>query len=304
MTQYDVFSYGVISTSRLILIAGDFPKADLYAEMVDQYKMTGGEAANSSIALSRLGMKVKLDGNWLGDNVDERHTIDLLRQYDIDTHRLTLKDNFSGPNEIVVADKNTRTIFGNYGHTFGSVANWNDVHEEDIQNAKVVCLDPFFRAASEQVAVYCMKHKKPYVTLDCPYDSDIAKNAEVIIIAGEYRSHHYSNWDVEDLFEAYKRHCKGLIIFTFGSEKLYYGRNDGKKNTFKPFDVQAVDTAGAGDSFRSGIIYGMIKGATDLEMIEYGAAVSALVCSRFPGVLNAPDLDEVEAFLAQCSQQA
>jgi sugar/nucleoside kinase (ribokinase family) len=32
-------------------------------------------------------------------------------------------------------------------------------------------------------------------------------------------------------------------------------------------------------------------------MIEFAAAVAALVCMRFPGVLNSPSLDEVLDFM-------
>lgn len=297
MNKHDVFSYGVISTSRLIMIDGDFPKADHYAEMHSQFRMTGGEAANSSIALSQMGIATKLDGNWLGNNEDERYTIELLRGFEIDTRRLTLKDGFAGPNEVVIADKDTRTIFGNYGAILDSGNNWNDVHEEDIQDSKVICLDPFFKNASRQVASYCMKHKKPYVTVDCPYDSFIAQNAEVVIIAGEYRNHHYRDINVDDLFDDYLSRCNGLVIFTFGRENIWYGRRGGEKQFIKPYAIDAIDTAGAGDSFRSGIIYGLLKGCSDEEMIRYGSAVSALVCMRFPGVLNAPSLQEVERFM-------
>lgn len=298
MCNYDVYSYGVISTSRLIRIEGEFPKADHYAEMDSQYKMTGGEAANSSIALSRLDVRVKLDGNWLGNNADERSTLDLLKEFGIDTTRITLKDQFMGPNEVVVADPKTRTIFGNYGKVFGNGQNWNAVQEEDIKEARVICLDPFFGPDSLQVASFCKKHDKPYVTVDCPYDSNIAQNAEVVIIAGEYRSHHYRDVDVDALFDTYVNCCSGLVIFTFGGETIYYGRKGGQIHTISPYAIESIDTAGAGDSFRSGIIYGLLNGYSDEAMIRYGSAVSALVCMSFPGVMMAPTTEEVELFMA------
>ena len=299
MNVYDVFSYGVVSTSRLIMIEGDFPKANHYAEVDQQYRMVGGEAANSSIALSCLGIKVKLDGNWLGKNEYELETLKLLKAYEIDTSRLTLKEDYIGPNEIVVTDLSNRTIFGNYGKIFGNGSKWNDVCEDDIKDAKVVCLDPFFKEASDQVASISMKYTKPYVTVDCAYNSFLAQNADVVIIAGDYRSHHYQDFDIQDLFEKYLSFCKGLVIFTSGSQPILYGRNQGKLRMFEPFDVQVIDTSCAGDSFRAGIIYGMLKGCSDQEMIKYGSAVSAMVCMSFPGVLKAPCIDEVEAFIAR-----
>jgi len=67
MNIVDVYSYGMISTSTLYKLQGTYPERDGYAEFTDTYPMTGGEAANSAIVLGKLGVKVRLDGNWLGE---------------------------------------------------------------------------------------------------------------------------------------------------------------------------------------------------------------------------------------------
>ena len=67
MSDFDVYAYGVVSSSTLHLISDPFPQPEGYAEITQTFIMTGGEAANSSIVLSRLGQRVFLDGNWIGD---------------------------------------------------------------------------------------------------------------------------------------------------------------------------------------------------------------------------------------------
>jgi sugar/nucleoside kinase (ribokinase family) len=94
MKPYDVYSYGVVSSSTLYSIRGSFPEPEGYAEIDDVRHMTGGEAANSSIVLSRLGAKVKLDGNWLGGDERGRRTKALLSDYQIDTSRLPLRKGY------------------------------------------------------------------------------------------------------------------------------------------------------------------------------------------------------------------
>jgi sugar/nucleoside kinase (ribokinase family) len=73
MTSFDVYVYGVIASSTLHLLQHSFPSPDGYAEIVQTYSMTGGEALNSAIVLSRLGLRVQLDGNWLGDTTQGKH---------------------------------------------------------------------------------------------------------------------------------------------------------------------------------------------------------------------------------------
>ena len=91
MRAHDVYSYGMVSSSTLYNTAGVFPEAEGYAEIDDVQYMTGGEAANSSIVLARLGVRVKLDGNWLGDDDGGKRTKALLSEYRIDSTRLPLR---------------------------------------------------------------------------------------------------------------------------------------------------------------------------------------------------------------------
>ena len=56
MNNYDVYSFGVISSSILYLLQDHFRAKSGYAEIVEKCQNIGGEAANTSIAL-RPGVK-------------------------------------------------------------------------------------------------------------------------------------------------------------------------------------------------------------------------------------------------------
>lgn len=150
--EFDIYSFGVISSSKLYLLRDKFPQADCYSEIKEVHTMVGGEATNSSIVLSKLGLKVKIDGNWLGENADSAFVKRLLDSYDIDTSRVTVKkDGYEGVQEIVFADGKTRTIFGTYVQ-LQEGKQWNYPSKEDISKSKIVCLDPFFQDASIEAA--------------------------------------------------------------------------------------------------------------------------------------------------------
>ena len=63
------------------------------------------------------------------------------------------------------------------------------------------------------------------------------------------------------------------------------------------FRITPVDTAGAGDSFRAGMVYGLLRGWPDERAIEFSAALAASVCEVFPGVLECPTLDGLAAWM-------
>jgi sugar/nucleoside kinase (ribokinase family) len=294
-----VYLYGMISPSTLYVLRSDFefPKANEYAEIASILPSVGGEAANSAICLSKFGVATKLDGNWISLR-DAEKLFGLLEPFGIDTSRLSIRAG-GGTHEIVIADQETRTVFGNYASFHAGPKQWNDPRPEDIEQASVVCLDPFFRDESRMVAELCVKHKKPYVTLDCRYDDFLAEHAACIVISHELRNQSYPGHDHRQLFEAYQANCEGLVIFTFGSEPLWYARNGGKVETFRPYRVKAIDTTGAGDSFRGAVAYGILQNWPDERIVEFASAVAACVCLTCPHTLNAPRLDGVLEFIAQ-----
>lgn len=294
---FDVYSYGMISTSTLYRLSGKYPKPDEYAELADSHAMIGGEAANSSIVLGKLGVKVRLDGNWLGkDNQGER-TLDILNGFQIDTRRLQLQDGYRGVEEVVLADAKTRTVLGTYGRLLSGERQWDQPLPEDIQDARLVNLDPFFKEESLTVSRMCKKYHKPYVTVDCTYTDEIAVMATVVIISGEFRNSAYQGWEKEKLFAEYLQAVNGLVIFTSGESEILYGKRGEKIQRCRPFRANPVDTAGAGDSFRAGIVYGMLQGWPEDKSIRFAAALAAYICESFPGVLNCPTYEELMRFV-------
>jgi len=297
MKSYDVYSYGVVSSSTLYKIRGAFPAPEGYAEIDDVRHMTGGEAANSSIVLSRLGAQVKLDGNWLGADESGRRTKALLSDYQIDTSRLPLKKGYKGAQEVVFAAQGTRTIFGTYCRLLEDTA-WNTPQQSDITQAKVICLDPFFAQPASRVAEIAFNADIPVVTVDCQYDNPLLRHSSAIVIAESYIRENYPDADPKELFRNYQAATHGLTIFTFGDAPIWYARPDETARYAQPYSIDPADTTGGGDSFRAGIVYGFINAWNDDKMIKFAAAVAAINCTRFPGVLKSPTYEEVSAFMS------
>jgi sugar/nucleoside kinase (ribokinase family) len=261
--------------------------------------MTGGEALNSSIVLSRLGMRVMLDGNWIGDTADGRLLMERIGTYGIDTRRLKVKKQYAGVWEIVFSDEHTRTIFGNYIDLLTTTRKWNIPRKADIRRAKIVCVDPPFGAESAQAGRYAVESGIPFVSIDCAYDHELATGAEVIIISGEFRDREYPQADLQDLFDKYHQRARGMVVFTVGADNILYARKGEPVKRFQPYQVKVIDSAGAGDSFRAGVMYGLLKQWSDAETIRFASAVAAMVCASFPGVLNSPTQAEVSQFIRE-----
>lgn len=292
-----VYLYGMISPSTVYLLDQEFtfPEPNQYAEIRQSLPSVGGEAANSAIMLSKLGIRTILDGIWI-NRKHAKKVRDLLKPFDIDISRLTVKPD-GGTEEIVIADNNTRTVFGNYARFHAGKRQWNIPRERDIQQAAMVALDPYLKEESLQVAQHCVRNHIPYVTLDCRYDDYMAIHATAVIISHELRDQAYPGGDLEEIFNAYLAHCEGLVIFTFGADEIWYARHGQNLKKYTPYKIKPVDTTGAGDSFRAGIIYGLLNALDDDSTIDFASAVAACVCLSVPHALNAPGLEGVIEFM-------
>jgi len=295
MEKYDVYSYGVIASSTLYLLRDRFPARSGYAEIAKIYKNVGGEAANASIVLARLGLKVKLDGNWINPDGDADFLQDVFNENAIDISRISFQE-CQGPKEMLVVDSSSRTIFGTYSQLLEEKS-WNLPQKTDIQNAEVICLDPFFSEASFQVAQYARTLDKPIVTVDCRFDDPIFLASAVAIISEEYLRDTYPHHSISSITHEYKKSSGGTVIFTFGHKEILYGSTEEEFREFTPYEISPVDTTGAGDSFRAGIVYGILEKWPTEKTIEFASALAAMVCQSAPGVLNSPSCDQVISFI-------
>jgi len=288
------------STMYVIDDAFEYPQPNQYADIKQTLPSIGGEAINSAIILAKCGLKIKFDGCWITRS-NEKKIRDLLRPFDIDLSRLTITQDGCAE-EFVITDKSSRTVFGNYAKFHSGPKQWNSPREEDIQNARMVGLDPYFKDDALLAATLCVKNNKPYVTLDCRYDEYIARHAAAVVISHELRDQAYRDRDAQDVFEQYLTHCSGLVIFTFGSDALWYARKGQEIKKIMPYQITPVDTTGAGDSFRWAIIYGLLNNWNDETTIDFASAAAACVCLSAPHTLHAPDLNGIQLFMKNYNQ--
>lgn len=294
---HDVYSYGMIASSCLYILRNPFPLQNGYAEIQKSYPMIGGEAANSSLVLRALGVKVKIDGTWLEDSPDGLTVRNIFQKSGVDISRLIFKKNYTGAKEIIFSYKDTKTIFGTYQKLAAAKKAWNIPQKKDIAPAKVICLDPFFGRESLLVSQYARRYKIPYVTVDCKHTDLLFKKASLAIISREFQERFYHNIPPEKLFKTYQKNALGLVVFTAGNDTLLFARKNENIRTFKPYKIHPIDTTGAGDAFRAGMIYGLLKGWDDNKSIVFSSALASFICLNSPGVLNAPGYAHVKQFI-------
>ncbi|MGD0165782.1 MAG: carbohydrate kinase family protein [Gaiellaceae bacterium] len=311
----DVYLYGHVSTGVIVRLEDRYPGPDGYAEIAETLDNHCGEAAGSAIVLARLGASTVLEGNWISDTPACRATLAFLVSRGIDCSGLVVKPGYPGVNEITISDGESRTVFGRYKNLLSTTQQWEAPNLSRIAAARIVCVDPSFGDTTLAVAAAAKVAGKPLVTSDARPDSELAALAEAVAVSAELMARDYpealrSDEAREELFYQYLERCPGLVIFTAGSRPLWYGRGrsckpapglaqPGERRELAPFPVEIVDSAGAGDSFRGGLVYGLLHGWSDEQTVRFASAVAALVCTTTPGCIHPPSLEQVKAFIEQ-----
>ncbi len=292
----DVYCYGLVELSSIYTLADKFPSADGYKEVERVVEVPGGEATNAAVVLSRLGLKTKIAGTWLGEDVYNKVKTYFDKE-NVDTKSLELKKKYSGPRDMVFVSDDGRTVFGWFGKLWFQGRKWSKPKTSDIKNCRVACLDPFMHKESDDAARLCVKYGKKYVTIDEKPERYIIKHSDVVVLSGEFLQREYPGAELDKLFEEYAKKCKGLVIITSGADKITYGSSKTTKKVFKPAKVEAVDTLGAGDTFRAGISFGLLHNWDDDKTVIFASMLASMVCMSGPGVTKSPSLKELEKFI-------
>ena len=298
----DVYVYGMTVLSTIQRCASALPLSGGYAEITETYVCPGGEAMNAALLLSGLGLRTALGGPHWG--VATRSVLEsYAERHGIDVSGVTVDESFAGLRDLVLVGGDERAVLGWFGSYFSDPSRrWGEPDANAIARSRIVAIDPYFPGSSERAARLAQDAAKPYVTIDCPYEGALHRGATATVVSREYRRQRYPAAQDEALFREYASHSAGLSIFTAGNEPLRFGRAGQESEHFLPFRVNVKSTLGAGDTFRAGIVFGVLGGLDDRRCVRFAAGLAALMCTRLPIADNLPTLAEVEAFLADAQQ--
>ena len=298
--NHEVYMHGQILGTHSFLLKGDFLKPDEYSEIKAKFFLPGGETGTAATVLSSLGATVKIDGTHIGTEVAP-----LLREFykdkTVDLSSLYFDPDYEGLMDYVVIAGLVRSPMGVFQSLYedGAKRRWSMPKEQDIIDCTVAAIDPYFIEATQETAELCVKHNKPFVTIDCRHDSYLHKHCAINVVSKECTcSEQYKDKRIEEIYEPLTDNTDGLVIITRGEKEMLYGRKGQPMKRMKPFSVEVKSTLGAGDTFKAGCVYGLLHAMNDDELVRFASACSAIAISRFPLPLNPPTIEEVNSLLS------
>ncbi len=277
MPQVDVVGVGLNATDTLIPLER-FPSPGSKVHYDDRSTQPGGQVATTVVACQTWGLRTRYVGK-LGDDEAARLHLDAFRRVGAETQIVTVPGAASLQNVILIGAAGERTVICQRNDRM--ILQPTDLRREWIVNARVLHLDGHDTAAATLAAGWARAAGIPVVAdLDDIYPGieDLVATIDYLIVSQDFprRLMHETNPE-RALRGMQSRYGCRLSAATLGENGVLAW--DGKQMIHSAaFRVPAVDTTGAGDIFRAGFIYGLLREWPLDRLLDFSCAAAAMNC--------------------------
>ena len=298
---YDVAGFGLNSIDLLTVVA-EFPTSDSKQRLQRFATMPGGQIATALVAASRLGWKTRYIGSF-GDDEFGRMARASLSDAGVDVSAARTVRGATNQFAIVIVDARSgeRTVL--WDRDPGLTMQPEDVPKDAVTSGRMLIVDCHETAAAAQAARYAREAGVPTV-IDVekvrPGIGDLLQQIDAIIAAKDFPSALTGYEDPARAIEALAREFGAqLVCVTLGDDGSLAWCN-GRLIRTPAFQVDCVDSTGAGDVFRGAFIAACLhEPRGDIEdVLRYANAAAALNCRALGARAGVPRADEVEQLVA------
>jgi sulfofructose kinase len=276
----------------------EFPARPTKIRALEHLEAGGGMAANAAATIARLGGKVEL---WsrVGDDDNGVKIRRSLAAAGVDTRYVqAFEDNRSSTSVILVDSRGERLIVGSRDVNMPSATHWLPL--ERIEGAGAVLADLRWLEAARVVFEAARKAGVPTV-LDADLGgrealSELLALTDYAIFSEQALEEFAAEEAIEDRLRRVAALGPRHAGVTLGPRGYMWLDGTGVER-FPAFDVEVVDTTGAGDAFHGAFTLGVADGRAIRDIVRRASAAAALKCTRLGGRAGLPTIDELAAFL-------
>lgn len=298
MTQ--ILAIGIVVLDDILPIPAPLvPGAKHRATGIDT--VVGGNAANAALAVARLGGTARLIAR-IGDDEAGQNLLGRLAASGIDTSlSRVIAGSATSRSAVIIEPGGARTIINHLDPNLPDSPDWlPDALPAGIRGVlgdtrwETGARRLFQRARAAGIAAVFDGDRKPV-------DSDLVGLATHAIFSEQGLAELAGTEDPGEGLRHIGSHSDAFVAVTAGGDGVY-SFEQGAIRHHPAFQVEAVDTLGAGDVWHGAFALALGEGMTNDRAIRFASAVAAIKCTRRGGSTGSPRRDEVERFLEQHPQ--
>ncbi len=299
----DVVGIGLCTFDIMVRLP-ELPTWDHPVRMDEVLFDGGGPCGTALCAASKLGAKVSLIGT-AGNDWFAEYKLKTLTDHGVDISQILYRD--AKENQLVcvnVDEKTGERIFNLSKDFYKYPVQIDELDRDFMTSAEFLLLDGHYLKASTQAARW-MQASGKRVILDGGKTSareldeqkhTLVQLTDVLICGSGFLEALTGETELQAAGKAALAYGPEIVVvtqgekgsFTFIKEKVFHT---------PAFNVNVIDTTGAGDVFHGAYLYGLLKGWDPETTATFSSAVSAIECTFLGGRSGIPDFNQVKAFL-------
>ncbi len=298
---FDVVGFGTNAVDHLIRVP-EIPELGGKTEFTDYSIMPGGEVASTMVGLKRLGATVAYAGRFGADREGEIGLRSLIEE-SVDTEFAETIGNARTQVAFIAIDERSgeRTILWQRDAALAYTA--DEAPTPAAARCRILHMTPHDTAACIEMATAARQHGV-IVSLDIDnVFEDVERllpKVDICIASAEFPGKLTGILDtgiaLREISSRFGCAVTGTTLGRKGSIVIC----GGAFTEARGYDVPGgcIDTTGAGDAYRTGFLFGILKGRPIEECSAMANAVAALKCRGIGARAALPTEDELSLFMA------
>lgn len=294
-----------LATVDIVFLLEEMPRWDHAPGFSDFTVQGGGMTGTAMVAASRLGLSAGYVGTVGSDEMGEIKSRSLSRE-GVDV--TGLKRRTGRERQIIlvyVNEKSGERRFSSLKGMGGELLRVDELDRGYFQSADLLLIDGFHHDAAAAAARW-MREAGKRVVLDAgmprkslsPAVERLLERTDAVIAGSGFARAATGITDIEEAARRVLDRGPQIFVQTEGSDGSFTATKDGFFRT-PAFNVEVVDTTGAGDTFHGAYLVGLSRGWSLKDTALFASAAAAMKCRKLGGRAGIPNRSDVFAFLEE-----
>ena len=294
----DLVGLGYCSWDYLCIVP-EIP-LDQKVEIVRSLNQGGGPSATATFAAQRLGAKTAYIGA-VGDDEAGQNILREFAEAGVDVSGMIERIGATSGVSYCWADQKQGKRSIAWARGTAKPLRADEVNLELVRSCKVLHLD----GHQTEAAIYAASEARAAgvsVCLDAgtmvPGIESILENTDIVIASEWFAGKYTGEATLEDQLVKLKGPRTRWVVATCGDNgSMGYDGHDFV--TVPAFNVNVVDTTGAGDVFHGAFLHSYLRGGDLTESMRFASGAAALKCEQMGGRTGIPTFEQLKTFLKQ-----
>lgn len=300
--KFDIIGWGALNVDRLCQV-NQFAPSDGETYINNETKSCGGSASNTIIGMAKLGLNTGYVGK-VGSDSNGKMMLNYLKNNNVNTDHLIISEGETGEVLGFVDNEGNRKLYVN-PKINDKISN-NEIDRNYVNDTKIIHLTSFVglnskKSINTQMEILDELSSDVLISFD-PGMLYVNRGSEFMDKLIEYTDILLIN-ETELLLTTGKKafeeavsdiSSKVDILVVKRSTKGSFIKKDDEEYNIGIFNVDAIDTTGAGDAYNAGFLYGLLNNYNLEESGIIGSYIAAQSTTKVGATEAIPSIKDID----------